>query len=103
MNLNINNYQVKLELESGTLEAFFTLSNPFRMYHVGKSWPRRTDCKIYYNGALLGEGNVTKHAIDKGSDKVGILKSAKKAIENALPGRINKLYRKELWELIKNI
>lgn len=86
------------EDKSINIQLVYIVKNNMRMYRgIGKSWPKQTQCLLFYNGILKSFGLVTKHIKDEDNPAFAHKLATKKALEGQL--RI-KWLRKELWKLV---
>jgi len=77
----------------------YKVARSFKNYPgIGKAWPKETQCLVYINGLLRGNGSVIKHEKDLDNQEYAYKLATKKAINC-----INlKFIRKEIWEILNN-
>jgi len=78
------------------IKLTYIVTHNLEISSFGKSWPKHTQCLLFYNGLLKGFGTVIKHEKDKDDPKLAIKLCTKKATEC-----INsKWLRKDLWKIV---
>ena len=74
----------------------YLVGYPLRMYYVGKTYPRTTQCLMYMNGIHRKTGTVIKHKKDEDNPNLAIRLVTKKALS-----ALNmKCLRDEVWKLV---
>jgi len=89
INYETSDKSIKIRLE-------YLTGHPLRMYYVGKSYPKTTQCLMYVNGFLRGTGTVIKHEKDIDNENLAVRLATKKA----LPSLNIKFLRGEVWKLV---
>lgn len=51
--------------DSVNYEVIFIQGFPLKFTHLGKTWAKRTQCVIKYNGFIIAYNYITKHEKDK--------------------------------------
>lgn len=95
-----NNHIIKVSSEDNSIviQAEFVQGNPQVNYpHVGKSFPKTTQCLLFVNGFLEGSGKVVKSHLDEDNDQIARLRATQKALKGneCLSGY--KELRTKLW------
>jgi len=89
INYETSDKSIKIRLE-------YLTGHQLKMYYLGKSYPKTTQCLMYVNGFLRGTGAVVKHEKDVDNENLGIRLATKKA----LPSLNIKCIREEVWKLV---
>ena len=88
------NYQTKDK--SIDIKLVYIVKRQLKMYYIGKTWPKHTQCLFYYNGLLRGFGTVVLHYTDKDNQRLAYKLATKKAIVDYT----QRWLRKELWKTV---
>lgn len=59
----------------------FIVKNRLRYTHLGKSWPKHTQCLIYSNGLLDSFAQIIKHSRDEDNQKFAYKLVAEKCLK----------------------
>ena len=75
----------------------FIVQRRLKYTHLGKGWPKHTQCLLWCNGLLVASAIVVKHALDEDDPIFAFKLTARKCIEQYTS---NTSYRSELVDLI---
>lgn len=79
--------------------VYITSRRKLKYYKAyGKAWPRITQCLMFYNGLIVGFGEVVKHQSDVDNVEFA-MRLATKRVLSKLP---SKLLRTDIWKLVLN-
>ena len=81
----------------------FIVANKFKRYHVGKSWPKHTQCLMYENGLLSHFETVIKHSNDEDNPAFAYKLVAEKCLKHIPDKWLRSQVRIKLNEEIKEL
>lgn len=99
--MKIDSVHYMTEDKSMDIELRFITRKVLRFYHVGKAWPKHTQCLLFVNGLLKGFETIVKHAYDEDNPQNAYKRVAEQVMKNNLPKHLRNEVRKELNYVIK--
>ena len=84
----------KTDDESIDIKLLYIVKQKLTRYRKDKYWPKHTQCLLFYNGLLLGFGEVIKHEKDSDNQSLAYKLATKKVMDKIFLPYI----RRELWK-----